>query len=112
MVRLSLAISSLTLVPYLVWSLVWFFSKHPIFHSDSDILFGGFAFLFLGAISEIPYGVCALILLAACVVLVVREIPSRTRQLTAAIQIVACGQFLWILHHLKVVFQHGRFGKP
>ena len=111
-VWLSLAISGSTLVPYLEWLLVWLFSKHSIFHGDSDTLFGGFALLLLGATSEIPYGACALIVLSACCVLIVQEIPLKVRQVTAAIQIMALGQFLWTLHHLKGVFQYGLFGKP
>jgi hypothetical protein len=111
-VVLNLAFSCLTLVPYLLGFVVWVFAKHPIFRSDADTLVGGFAYLFLGATSEIPYALCGLMALTACWMLVVTEIPWRVRWVTAAIELVACAQFVWLLHWLKVSFQYGPFGKP
>lgn len=111
-VRLNLAVACLTLVPYLQFCIFWLFRAHHVLGGDSDTLVGGFAFLSLAATSAIPYAVCAIPLFAGLWLLLVRTIPLRVRQVTAAIQILACGQFLWILHGLKVHFQNGLFGKP
>jgi hypothetical protein len=75
LVVLNLGISCLTLFPYLLGFVVWLFAKHSIFRSDTDTLVGGFAYLLLGATSEIPYALCGLMALPACWMLVVTEIP-------------------------------------
>jgi hypothetical protein len=72
---------------------------------------GGFWYLFLGVTLAIPSAVCVMIALPACWLLSVREIPIRVRQTTAAIELLACAQFSWMLHALKVAFQNRPFWK-
>jgi len=111
-VKLNLALSGLTLVPCLQFFIFWLFGRHRILGGDENILVGGFAFFSLALTSTIPYVVSVIPLLAAAYALLTRTIPLRVRQATLAIQLLACGQFLWMLHVLKIHFQFGPFGKP
>lgn len=111
-VWLNLGISCITLVPLVQLFVVWLFTKHQVLSGDTNVLVGGFAYLFLAASSEIPYGVCAIIVLLTCWLLLVREIPLKVRCVTAAIEVGACAQLVWMLHSLKAAFQYGPFGKP
>lgn len=111
-VNLNLAVACLTLVPCLQFFVVWLFYAHRILGGDQDILVGGFAFLSLALTSAIPYAMCAIPVLAGLWLLTIRDIPLRVRQVTAAIQLLASGQLLWILHGLKIHFENGLFGKP
>jgi hypothetical protein len=111
-VNLNLAVAGLTLVPYLQFFIVWLFQAHHILGGDSDTLVGGFAFLSLALTSAIPYALCAIPLFAGLWLLANRAIPLRVRQVIMVIQILACGQLLWMLHALKFHFRDGLFGKP
>ena len=111
-VKLNLALSGLTLVPYVQFFIFWLFRAHRILGGDENTLVGGFVFLSLALTSAIPYVVCVIPLLAAVCLLLMRIIPLRVRQATVAVQLLACGQFLWMLHALKIHFQYGLSGKP
>ncbi len=63
-VKLNLALSGLTLVPYVQFFIFWLFRAHRILGGDENTLVGGFVFLSLALTSAIPYVVCFIPLLA------------------------------------------------